>query len=579
MTNNVLIAVICKMVDEKLAKLPGPVHGLRGFRGAPGQDGKDFVFADHEETIKSWVKEFALKLEDLSAEQIEMLRGPRGRDGTDGKDFSFEEHVDWISATILEHVQGMSDGLKLQFSDLTAEEIGKLRGPRGQRGREGRDGKDFNFQEHDVEIAGMIRDQVANISDQLKFKFSDFTAEEISQLRGPRGVDGRDGKDFVFEDNRADIQSLIKTEVQNSSEDLKLKFADLSADDISQLRGPRGRDGRDFILADHSEWIKSTVSDLVNGMSDSFKMKFSDLTEEEINKLRGPRGRDGRDGKSFVFEEHEEFFKSLKLKFSDLTAEERESLVLKFSGLTDEEKNSLKLKFSDLTDEDRIQIKGPRGQRGRPGRDGEKGERGENGQTIRGLPGPRGISGLPGPRGKDGQEGRDGRDAPYITSISVNKKGKDFTLVFHFSDGSEIESDEIEVPKVISETWVVGGGVGRRSSGGSGLEDEETFDLVNNQAVAADIDGMIVGDEKSYHVHYYIERVTTGAGATELYQTGFGMMTKIGSDYRWTQIADDADAGIIITASALGQFQYVSTDITGTPSVSKINWRFSRLTG
>jgi hypothetical protein len=334
--NEVLIALLLKLVDARLAEqFPqrGP-RGQRGAQGAPGRDGKDFVFSEHEHTIRSWVKEFALKFEDLTEEQIEALRGPRGQDGRDGKDFVLSEHE------------------------------------------------------------GVFR----ALAEEFALKFEDLSADQIESLRGPRGRDGRSGID-----------------------------------------------GRDFIFEEHRDAITAIVTEYVGGISERLKLRFEDLTSDEVERLRGPRGRDGRDGRDFNFDEHREFFHSLRLKFSDLTDEEKDSLKLRFSMLTEDEKAELKLRFKDLTEEDRALIRGPRGargQRGSPGADGERGPRG-----LRGLPGPVGPRGFQGLPGIDGRDGSPGQDAAQITDIRLEEFGGEFRFVFEFSDGTGITTDWISIPK------------------------------------------------------------------------------------------------------------------------------------
>ena len=357
MRNEILLAIVSKLISEKLAELPEMSHSRRGPRGPmgpEGRDGKDFVWSEHEEKIRSWVKDFSLKFEDLTEEQIGALRGPRGKDGRDGKDFDWEEKLPEISALI----------------------------------------KEFSL------------------------KFEDLTEEQIGALRGPRGRDGKDGEGFSFEKYREAIDGIVRSEIAS--------------------------------------------------MRESLKLKFSDLSDDEVSRLRGPRGQRGSPGRGFVFDEHRSFFESLKPKFSDFTDEERASLVLKFKNLTDDEKSELKLKFSDLTEEDRSSIRGPRGQRGRQGSPGEKGDVGPRGpQGARGLPGPvgaRGPEGKVGSAGADGSNGRDGKDAPWITDIEVRQTKELLTLVFHFSDGSSVESGHITLPAAQNFFYAAGGMAG----GGAG---------------------------------------------------------------------------------------------------------------
>src|SRR5690606_36754164 len=139
--------------------------------GRDGKDGKDFVLDEHAESLRSWAKEFALKFEDLTVEQIGLLRGPQGKDGRDGRDFDFASHSADIESLIRQAITDASENLKLKFADLSADDIEQLRGPRGRDGRNGNDGKNFDFEEHRAFFEG------------LKPKFSDFTAEEVEQLR------------------------------------------------------------------------------------------------------------------------------------------------------------------------------------------------------------------------------------------------------------------------------------------------------------------------------------------------------------------------------------------------------------
>ena len=277
--------------------------------------------------------------------------------------------------------------------------------------------------------------------------------------QGPQGRDGESGAGFNFEEHAETIREWAR--------EFSLKFEDLTEDQILSLRGPRGRDGKDgagFNFGAHKEEIDSIIRDEIEKISESLKLKFSDLTEEDRILLKGERGQRGSPGRDFIFEEHKDFFQSLKPKFSDFTDEERASLVLKFKSLTEEEKSELKLKFSDLTDDDRFLLRGPRGQKGRRGLSGEKGDVGSRGpQGARGLPGP---SGMPGARGRDGLDGLDGiagaagRDAPWITDIEVRQVKDVVTLVFHFSDGTSVESGVLKLPEGSPSYYAIGGMAG-----------------------------------------------------------------------------------------------------------------------
>lgn len=272
MENEILIAILTKVVEEKFSNLPA-VSGHRGPRGPsgpPGRDGKDFVFGEHEETIRGWCRELALAFEDLTPEQIESLRGPRGATGRDGRDFDFSEHEDVIKA--------WAKDFALKFQDLTPEQIESLRGPRGATGQDGKDGqagKDFVYDENRERIAECIRRSVGEIKDDLRLRFSDLGPDEINSLRGPRGRDGNDGRngrDFDFDEHSERLQLSLRKIFDGEKESFKLKFTELTEDEREGL-----------------------------------KLRFTDLTEHDKAQIRGGRGargqrgqagRDGIDGKT-----------------------------------------------------------------------------------------------------------------------------------------------------------------------------------------------------------------------------------------------------------------------------------------
>ena len=349
-------------------------------------------------------------------------KGPRGLRGKDGNDFSLLDHEEAIRDFVIQNIPEPK---------LTEEQIQSL------KGEAGKDGKDFSIEDHGDFLKSFILENIPEPK---------LTLEQIEQLKGTPGKDGkdgRDGKDFSLEESYEEIKSIIHNSVKEISDNLKLKFENLT------------------------EYEK-----------DSLKLKFSDLTQDDIQTLRGPRGQRGKPGKDFSLEEAKPLIDSA---VADSVFALAPDLKMKFSELSEEEKNSLKLKFSDLTDDERYSLKGPRGQRGKQGIQGEKGLEGPEGKEgkigpigPRGLPGLQGLTGTP---GRDGADGKDGKDAPIITDIKVEQdnRTKDFSLLFEMSDGSEIETEKIELPKgdtVFYYPTGFGGGNGS-SGGGTGPQGPE----------------------------------------------------------------------------------------------------------
>lgn len=104
---------------------------------------------------------------------------------------------------------------------------------------------------------------------------------------------------------------------------------------------------------------------------------------------------------------------------------------------------------------------------------------------------------------------------------------------------------------------------------------EKYFELVNNQGVAAEIEGLTFDKARvgQAAVDYLIQRVTTSTGATELVETGtFFVVYKPTSD-TWVLSSGPTTAGITLTVTAAGKVKYTSTNITGTASISKFTYR------
>lgn len=110
---------------------------------------------------------------------------------------------------------------------------------------------------------------------------------------------------------------------------------------------------------------------------------------------------------------------------------------------------------------------------------------------------------------------------------------------------------------------------------------EKNFSLVNNQAVAADIEGMKFDSERESQaiVDYLIQRVTTGGGAQEKIEAGSFYAAFRPTSNNWILTGDvpTATSGVTLSVTALGQVQYVSTNLTGTASISKIAFRVRTL--
>lgn len=118
------------------------------------------------------------------------------------------------------------------------------------------------------------------------------------------------------------------------------------------------------------------------------------------------------------------------------------------------------------------------------------------------------------------------------------------------------------------------------------LGSEQFFDIVNNQAGAADITGMIF-DKRGVSqatVDYLIQRVTTGGSAVELIETGTFRAVYRPTSEDWELVPDvDPDepdnSGVAFSITSEGQVQYTSSNVGGTAYISKLYWRARTLAG
>lgn len=108
---------------------------------------------------------------------------------------------------------------------------------------------------------------------------------------------------------------------------------------------------------------------------------------------------------------------------------------------------------------------------------------------------------------------------------------------------------------------------------------EQTFPLVNNTAVAADITKLKF--DKSYtsvvFIDYFIQRVAS----TEVAQTGVLIATYKALAGSWSireyGTSGPDVAGITFSITAAGQVQYTSTNLAGTEVISRLVFRTREL--
>jgi hypothetical protein len=111
------------------------------------------------------------------------------------------------------------------------------------------------------------------------------------------------------------------------------------------------------------------------------------------------------------------------------------------------------------------------------------------------------------------------------------------------------------------------------------LGQERSFLLGNNKVTPQDLVGLsFLSERVSFAlVEYIVQRVTTGVGATQLIEAGTLRLVWKPTSSTWelTEMPSPGpdNAGIVFSVSADGQVKYTTTNITGSPSISKITYR------
>jgi len=237
--NKALIVLVDLLIKEQLAKIELP-EGQQGPRGLRGRDGNDFNIEDHKEALIQLIESHSNIT--LTSEQIESLKGADGKDGRDGKSVLIEDVLPELTDELKVKIDSIREDLKFKFSDFSPEELEALK---GADGKDGRDGKDFDFEAHSEEITKKINEAVSSARESLKLKFDDLTVEEKLELKGSRGQRGKAGKDFEFEEHKDSIAKILTDYCAKKLPELKLKFSDLTEDEILLITGRDGKDGRD----------------------------------------------------------------------------------------------------------------------------------------------------------------------------------------------------------------------------------------------------------------------------------------------------------------------------------------------
>ena len=111
------------------------------------------------------------------------------------------------------------------------------------------------------------------------------------------------------------------------------------------------------------------------------------------------------------------------------------------------------------------------------------------------------------------------------------------------------------------------------------IEPEQSIEIVNNQAVATDFVGLSFNKEFTSQatIEYLIQRTTD---TTDLVQSGVLLAIYKYNTNSWVLHSLGAGpdvSGVAFSITAQGQVRYTSTNVTGTPRLSRIVYRLRQI--
>jgi hypothetical protein len=204
---------------------------------------------------KNEISQYALTPGDASTRYINKI---------EGKSFAQKSELsDYVKKTEINQYASSTQ--------LTPEQLEKLRGPQGPKGE--------------------------------PFRYSDFTQDQLNALKGPKGdtgLPGKDGKTFTYEDFTPDQLELLKG--PKGDKGIQGPPGPPGKDGINGakgeqgLQGPPGPPGRDGTKGEQG------IPGPPGPKGEPFK--YSDFTAEQLQALKGPKGDTGlpgKDGKAFTY--------------------------------------------------------------------------------------------------------------------------------------------------------------------------------------------------------------------------------------------------------------------------------------
>jgi|GEM_PF-2975567 len=259
--SNVLLALIKKMIDLEIKSRSVILSKGTTHRHKP------FIFQEHEPEIRSMIEEYTRVNKNLfTAEKwepdnlfyneithiiAEVVRAAKDDFKLEFSDLTQDEK-DSLKLCFSDLTQDEKDSLKLNFSDLSENEISLIKGEKGEKGEKGdrgsvgqrgQEGEPFYYDKYRSEIEGYL--------DGLRLKFSDLSENEIRSLkgdvgpigdRGPRGQRGQKG------DNGVDGESAYDIWLRQNKGSIGDFLLSLKGKDGLSIRGeigPRGLVGKD----------------------------------------------------------------------------------------------------------------------------------------------------------------------------------------------------------------------------------------------------------------------------------------------------------------------------------------------
>ena len=277
--------------DKIVVKDNTQIIKLQGPKGEPGEQGPPGPPGPKGEPGKNGI-------DGLNGEQgLQGIQGPPGKDGINGAkgEQGLQGPPGPPGRDGTKGEQGIPGppgpkGEPFKYSDFTAEQLALLKGPKGDKGEPGHPGTGAN-----IDLSGYTTKIDA---DNLYLKKVDLMSY-LTMLGDPKYAYKTELTSYLRKTD-AETKYSKKTELDNYVKKSEINQytsgsnVQLTPEQLEKLRGPQGPKGEPFRYSDFTQEQLNALKGPKGDKGEPFR--YSDFTAEQLQALKGPKGDPGSGG-------------------------------------------------------------------------------------------------------------------------------------------------------------------------------------------------------------------------------------------------------------------------------------------